>query len=278
MDETIWIDGTKTTTCLTNDRGLAYGDGVFETIRVVKGRLTLVALHMIRLKNGCKRLSIPADWCSVTEQLNKFIRSNYYGKDGVVKIIITRVSQRRGYSPHGGTSRCILQWFSTPTYPEKNYTTGVSLYSCALQLGWQPQLAGIKHLNRLEQVLARQEWQSENYAEGLLTDYQGNIIECTMSNIFLLYGDKLITPDLSHCGVAGVMRQWILSLSGLPVAVEIGHLPLNSLEKATELFICNSIFGIWPVVACQNYRWQAGNLTRYLQEKAESVFHDEAMD
>lgn len=277
MHEIVWIDGVETTTCLTSDRGLAYGDGVFETVRVIRGRLTLDSLHLARLEDGCKRLSIKFDLSAVKCQLMQFIRL-HNGQNGIIKIIITRGSQGRGYNPYGAKSRCILQWFSLPVYAEKNYTEGVKLYPCKLQLGWQPALAGIKHLNRLEQVLARQEWQDEDYAEGLMTDFQGNIIECTMSNIFLVCDGVLMTPDLSHCGVAGVMRQWILNLSCLPVKVKACNLSLNHLKNAKELFICNSIFGIWPVTAYRDYQWSTGSMTRYLQQKIASVFHDKTMD
>lgn len=277
MHEIIWVDGIETKTCLAGDRGLAYGDGLFETIRVLKGRLTLASFHCTRLEEGCKRLSVNVDLSAVMHQLTQFIHL-HNKQDGVVKIIITRGSGGRGYNPHGTKNRCILQWFPLPVYDEKNNNgRGVKLYPCKLRLGWQPALAGIKHLNRLEQVLARQEWQEKDYAEGLLMDFQDNIIECTMSNIFFVYNDTLITPDLSRCGVSGVMRQWILNQSALPVKTKVCHLSVDHLKNATELFICNSVFGIWPVISYRDYQWPVGNITRHLQQKAEFMFHDETM-
>ena len=133
----------------------------------------------------------------------------------------------------------------TKTASTKN---GVNLHVCDIRLAHQPKLAGIKHLNRLENVMARMEWHDEHIFDGLLLDQQGNVIECTMSNVFARFGDTLITPDLSLCGVAGITRQHILGLSAvLKLDIMINHLTFEALLKADEVVICNSLCGAFQV-------------------------------
>jgi 4-amino-4-deoxychorismate lyase len=137
---------------------------------------------------------------------------------------------------------------------------------CDLRLALQPRLAGIKHLNRLEQIMARAEWE-EQYEEGLLLDYNGQLIEGTMSNLFLVRDRALYTPSLDSCGVAGVVRSVVLDLaveSGVRAARQA--LTLTDLEAAQEVFLCNSLIGIWPVVSvADQFDFTVGPLTQALQ-------------
>ena len=127
-------------------------------------------------------------------------------------------------------------------------------------------LAGLKHLNRLEQVLARAEWQDTAYAEGLLCDTSGRVIEGVFSNLFLIKDGELITPDLSRCGVAGVMRAEILQQAqSLGISQTVRDVSYAELVAADEVFVCNSLYGIWPVCALATHDWPVGPLTRKLQ-------------
>jgi 4-amino-4-deoxychorismate lyase len=199
-----------------SDRGLQYGDGLFETIAVNDGHPVYWDAHLARLAEGCQRLGMhmPSPDLLEKEVLSVVPR---HGRS-VLKILVTRGTGGRGYQPpEPSAPRRIVMSFDWPEYPDIYYTEGVQLRLCKTQLGCQPQLAGLKHLNRLENVLARQEWQDPAIAEGLMSDTEGRIIEGTMSNLFLVRDGALHTPILNHCGVRGIMRNRIIEL-----AAEVG--------------------------------------------------------
>ncbi len=185
----------------------------------------------------------------------------------VVKIILTRGDSVRGYAiPSPSSLTRIVTLSAFPQYPADNYQDGVDLHLCELRLGVQPRLAGIKHLNRLENVLARMEWHDSRYADGLLLDMDGYVIECTASNIFIRNGNVLTTPDLSRCGVAGVTRQRILDQApALGYETEVVRFDLTALMSADEVVICNSLFGVWQVRRLASQNWPEGHLARQLR-------------
>jgi len=262
-----WIDGQPAATLSVKDRGLAYGDGLFETIAVRAGRPSLLELHMQRLTSGCDRLAIAADLPLIRDELLAF--ATQLG-EGVMKLILTRGDGQRGYAPSSDSKpRRILQGGPIPAYPAANAEHGISLFPCETRLAEQPLLAGLKHLNRLEQVLARSEWQDVTYAEGLMRDSSGRIIEGVYSNLFLIKDQALVTADLTRCGVAGVMRAALLEqASGMGIASEIRDIDGIDLQQADEVFVCNSVYGIWPVCRFEQLSWPVGPLTRKLQRTA----------
>jgi len=143
-----------------------------------------------------------------------------------------------------------------PKYTEEYYTTGVDLHVCDTRLAHQPKLAGIKHLNRIENILARIEWRDESIFDGLLLDSQDSVIECTVSNIFARFDTVLMTPDLSQCGVAGVTRQRIIALSAvLNLTIDVTQLTLSHLLQADEVIICNSLYGAFQVHKISDTTW-----------------------
>ncbi|MFZ6046482.1 aminodeoxychorismate lyase [Pseudomonas sp. CR3202] len=265
-----WVDGHPAESLSIKDRGLAYGDGLFETIAVRAGRPPLLEYHMARLAEGCQRLGIPLDYGLMRTELLAF--SAGLG-EGVAKLIVTRGEGLRGYAPPPvALPRRILQSGPFPAYPEVNGEQGVQLFPCATRLAEQPLLAGLKHLNRLEQVLARAEWQGGDFAEGLMLDQSGRVIEGVFSNLFMVCGGVLVTADLSRCGVAGVMRAALLDSArsdGLPV--EVRDIPFDEFIGADEVFLCNSLFGIWPVRSVTGHHWPVGPLTRKLQAIARDL-------
>ncbi|MCG8294892.1 aminodeoxychorismate lyase [Pseudomonas entomophila] len=265
-----WIDGQPATAVNLQNRGLAYGDGLFETIAVRGGRPSLLAQHLDRLALGCQRLAIDVDLAVVRDELLRY--AGLLG-EGVAKLILTRGDSQRGYAPAAGAlARRILQGSPLPTYPPGNADSGICLFPCLTRLAEQPLLAGLKHLNRLEQVLARAEWQDSTYAEGLMRDVQGRLIEGVYSNLFLVRDGVLLTADLGRCGVAGVMRAVLLEqavLLGIPVVVR--DLELEDLQQADEVFVCNSVYGVWPVREFAALNWPAGLLTRKLQAVARTL-------
>jgi len=264
-----WIDGQPQTTVSLYDRGLAYGDGLFETIKVKNGQPHLLAKHLERLQAGCLRLSLKPDFALLKDELLRFTANL---GEGVAKLIVTRGDGKRGYAPGTAPVRRILLGSPLPNYPPEHAMQGVQLFACQTRLACQPLLAGLKHLNRLEQVLARAEWQSHQYAEGLLCDYHGRVIEGVFSNLFWAKDGRLFTPDLSRCGVAGVMRAHLLELAAsVSVSPTVGDFSYPTLLSADEVFVCNSLYGIWPVIALGAQSWPIGAVTRTLQDLLNST-------
>ncbi|AVD86419.1 aminodeoxychorismate lyase [Pseudomonas sp. SWI44] len=265
-----WIDGQPATAVNLQNRGLAYGDGLFETLAVRSGRPSLLEGHFARLALGCQRLGIDADLALVRDEVLRY--ASQLG-DGVAKLILTRGDSQRGYAPAPGAApRRILQASPLPSYPEQHAELGVRLFECQTRLGEQPLLAGLKHLNRLEQVLARAEWQDSEHAEGLMRDGQGRVIEGVYSNLFMVRDGVLLTADLCRCGVAGVMRGALLEQAqALAIPVQVRDLAFGELQQADEVFVCNSVYGIWPVRALAALNWSPGPLTRKLQAVARTL-------
>jgi 4-amino-4-deoxychorismate lyase len=247
------------------DRGLLYGDGIFETIAIRQGRLQHWQRHMNRLQAGCTRLGIqPFENAQLAAEADTIIK----GADkGVLKLIVTRGSGGRGYRIAETTaSTRIMQLHPWPEYPAACAEQGVKIRLCETRLGHNPALAGIKHLNRLEQVLARQEWTDDDIREGLLMDTDDNLVEGTMCNLFIVSDGVLMTPDLSRCGVAGIMRTLILELAeqqGLDT--QIAQINRQALLQADEVFLSNSLIGIWPVIAMEKTMYRKGTITVQLQ-------------
>ena len=246
---TTLINGVPATCIDVHDRGFHYGDGLFETFAVSNGEPALWDGHMQRLQLGCQRLNFPA--LDLALLRSEALSLSGGVAQGVLKIIITRGGGGRGYRappPLSAQVTRILALYPWPDYPAAFWSEGVTVRVCATRLGWCPALAGIKHLNRLEQVLARSEWDDASVAEGLMLDIQGNVIEGTMTNLFVVRNGQLLTPDVSQCGVAGVMRNWILAyarVAGIPSAITA--LTLDNVNSADEVFLCNSVIGLWPV-------------------------------
>ncbi|HQR51072.1 MAG TPA: aminodeoxychorismate lyase [Methylophilaceae bacterium] len=247
------------------DRGFAYGDGVFRTLPVYRGHPHCWERHYHRLSDDCNALGIV---CPPAELLlGDITRLCGDDEDAAFKIIVTRGNGMRGYAvpPLAQPNRVLLK-SGLPIWPESNFSYGVSLHLCQLALSSQPRLAGIKHLNRLENVLARMEWTDANIADGLLLDIAGNVIECTMSNVFIRQNDILLTPDLTQCGVAGVTRQRIVELATtLGFEVRVCSFKLDSLLSADEVVLCNSLFGAWQVRELAGKTWPAGELASRLR-------------
>jgi len=265
----ILINGTPQQNLNCLDRGLQYGDGLFETIAFRNGELQYWPLHWSRFITGCERLFIPAP---DEKKLRADIEKVTLGiGSAAIKILYTRGVGERGYAFSEVEPSCIIMRLPLPQYPKENSDEGVNLYLCQTRLARQPILAGIKHLNRLENVLARHEWSNTNYAEGLLCDMEGNVIEGTMSNIFIVKNGKLRTPELSQCGVKGVTRARIFQFAAdKNIYLIENEIPLKDIYDADEVFICNSLIGIWPVnkIGDQHFLTEknANPITRQLQQ------------
>lgn len=269
MNATVLLNGQPARQLPVTDRGLHYGDGVFRTARVRRGRVCAWPAHYARLTHDCRQLFLPVPDAGLVQQEVQQLfpdRGN-----GVLKIVVTRGSGGRGYAPPQSAqpTRLLLR------YPEPDYSqqraSGVDIAVCRTRLARNRALAGVKHLNRLEQVLARRECAQASNPEGLLLDTDGNVISGTMSNVFMVKNGALYTPSLDHAGVIGATRQRLFALAGAAdKRCHEDRLSLSALSAADELFLCNSLIGVWPVTQLADTRLAVGPVTRWCQQQLET--------
>jgi len=264
------INGKFVDELAVHDRGLHYGDGLFETITVENKQLLCWDEHLKRLERGCLKLNITVpDKNLLKNEVSALIKTE---SQGVIKIIISRGQGGRGYKILENIAPTrIISLYPRPNYYDENSSSGVKTRICNYRYAKNPFLAGIKHLNRLEQILARSEWDDNSIAEGIVMDSENYIIEGTMSNIFCIIGKSLYTPDLSACGIEGIVRGKIIELaSNLNFNVEIRMMSLEFLMGAEEIFMCNSIIGVWPVNIIDETKFskhkKTQNIIKTLQE------------
>lgn len=261
------INGHFSQSIDADDRGLAYGDGLFETIKVSAGLPQFINEHLQRLASGCDRLRIACDEQLLRKEINRLL-SVVELDQGILKIIISRGQRGRGYRPELGlqANRIISLSPSSLDYSHQQ-SAGVAVRLCDTRLSINPLLAGMKHLCRLENVLARAEWHDDTVAEGLMLDMEGRLVEGTMSNIFLVKDGRLCTPALHRCGVEGVVREVILGKlsSQLSLPCQTSELAIQDIYSAEELFLCNSLIGIWPIIAVGCHQKKLGSVTLKIQ-------------
>ena len=266
LPERTWVDGQEGATVALLDRGLQYGDGLFETMAGVGGGVRFLSLHLKRLESGCERLGIQTPH---VELLRREIGGAAAGVAPVtVKLILTRGrALARGYavSGHEHSTRILLRYARAPAELQPGQG-GVRVRVAHLRLAENPALAGMKHLNRLEQVLARLEWDDPDIAEALMLSASGELICGTASNVFVVRAGRLLTPRLDRCGVAGVMREVVGGLAAQAgIDFEKRPLDLEDVKKAEELFLTNALTGIRPITEAAGRALAIGPLTRRLQ-------------
>jgi 4-amino-4-deoxychorismate lyase len=262
------------------DRGLAYGDGLFETMLLVDGLAPLLSYHHKRLLKGLAHLNITLNSERLVKDVNKLldIAKSLDEKHLILKLTVTRGLGGHGYQVDPDASpTLILQLFAGSVDLTKH--NGVSVHICNETLSpvsW----AGLKTLNQLPYVLAAQERLNTNFDEGLLLANNDELIEATARNVFIVKGDKILTPRLNESGVAGAQRQFIIeSVAGqLGLDIVEAIIKLDDCLTADEVFLTNSLTGIWPVTHChykeRDYKWDVGAVTRSLQSMCHNVFFD----
>lgn len=254
------VNGAPGNSISIRDRGLLYGDGVFRTLRAAQGKALHWPLHYLKLQHDCTALGISCpDEALLCAELDKVLAQH---PDGVVKLIVTRGEGVRGYTPSAAALPTRIWDFSPlPDYPPEWAMQGIKARICSLRLPAQPRLACVKHLNRLENVLAAAELNDaqshdSQLAEGLLLDGEGHLIEGIRSNLFLVSQGRLVTPDLARCGVAGIQRgrvmAWALQHG---VMLQVRDIGLEEALHADELFIVNSVIGLWPIRELEQRHW-----------------------
>jgi len=261
MTGRVLVNGAPASTVSVLDRGLSYGDGLFETIRFVDGEAPLWSRHMARLREGCGRLRLPLPEAETLWREAASVASGI--AQAVVRITVTRGVGERGYAPPPTPAVTrIVAGFEAPAMRGDVYQSGLRVRWCETRLAVQPALAGLKHLNRLEQVLARAEWSDPAIGEGLVCDMEGRVIAGTMTNLFAVLDGVLVTPVLDRCGVAGVARAEILAAWPGAHAAELRP---KDLLRASEVFLSSSVRGILPVQAVGDTVYGPGPVTRALQ-------------
>lgn len=266
----ILVNGKAEDRISISDRGLNYGDGLFETIAFRNGVAEFIDAHIHRLIEGCKRLNIPFQQVELLSTELNTVYQSLKDVDSVIKIVITRGSGGRGYLADNTVEPSrIISTHAYPRYPESYQQHGIAVRLCQHKLSENPTLAGLKHLNRLDNVIARNEWTDENIAEGLLFDQSNHLIEGTMTNVFIVKSNQLITPLINTSGVSGILRAHIIRIAnqlGMHFKEEL--LSKDDLNSADEVFVCNSINGIWPVnrISVLGKTLSVGPLTQRLQQ------------
>jgi 4-amino-4-deoxychorismate lyase len=263
-----WVNGRPGGALSVLERGLHYGDGLFETIACVGGRPRFLELHLERLARGCARLGIP--FPVPGELRHEILTVAAEAGRAIVKVLLTRgPAVARGYGTTGTEqpTRVTLRYRWEEEDP-RLAADGVRVRTAALRLAENPALAGLKHLNRLEQVLARREWNDANIAEALLFSSSGRLISGVMSNVFVVAGGTLRTPLLDRCGVAGIMRQVVLrEAARAGIACEEAALDAADLARAHELFLTSAVIGLRPVRSLDARACEVGAVTRELQQR-----------
>jgi 4-amino-4-deoxychorismate lyase len=268
------VNGVATSAISIDDRGLAYGDGVFRTLVLRNGLPAHWARHYAKLAADCSALGIR---CPLEDALRRDLEA--VGRDlpdCVARIVVTRGSGPRGYRPPDAAAPTrIVTSHPLSRDPDDHRKRGVRVHMCRIRLAVQPALAGIKHLNRLENVLAQAEWARDPaIAEGIMLDADGNLAGGTMSNLFLVVDGSLITPRVDRCGVAGVQRARVLEYAKAKgIAANEAVVRVDQLLASDEIFLVNSVISLWPVIQVGAKQWSVGALTSAVARGLEETEH-----
>jgi len=265
------INGIPQETLPASDRAIQFGDGCFTTARIAAGQVCLLNAHLQRLQMACEKLLIPfVAWAELQREMVELARGN---ERGVLKVIISRGSGGRGYS----AANClhparILSVSGYPAHYDGWRREGITLELSPMRLGRNPHLAGVKHLNRLEQVLIRTHLEQTDADEALVLDSEGFVTECCAANLFWRNGKDIFTPRLNQAGVNGLMRQFCLQQlahSGYRV-VEV-HAREAVLAEADEMVVCNALMPVVPVRQYGSQRFSSRELYAFLAPQCEQI-------
>lgn len=260
------VNGQPSDGLLAVDRGLTYGDGVFRTVRVHAGKPMWWHAHLAKLAVDAQRLAIPAPPREVWEREASTLLA-MAPTDCVLKLILTRGPGVRGYRPGGQPMPTRLLTLSAwPAHIETVAARGAHVHLCHLRLSEQPRLAGIKHLNRLENVLAAMEWVDPTIDEGLMLDGAGRVVCGVSSNVFIYRNNTLFTPRLDRCGVAGVARARLIGIAAnLKLVVHETDIYLDQLLQADEVMLTNSLIKLWRVARLGERTWESPHVSGALR-------------
>jgi len=251
MNLGVLIDGENGSRLDASNRGLNYGDGLFETLLIENGEPIWWGEHFARLRRGTQALGMQLpDPDGLLREICELAQGH---QRAVLKLVLVREGSGRGYAPNAGArSQRILSLHPAPVLPIAHYREGIEARWCSLRWSQQPRLAGIKHLNRLENVLAKAECDQAGVSEGLVCDSSGQVVSATSANVFIQRRGKLFTPPLRESGIAGVCRDWLLSRMN----VEIRELYPLEVLRADAVLLTNCVRGIVPVTRLDERRFR----------------------
>lgn len=255
------VNGQETSSVAIADRGLAYGDGLFETMAVRDGVVRLLERHLARVVAGCRRLGIPVAEAGIRAA----VRARAAGESSaVLKLVVTRGPGPRGYAHPDVVQPTIAIGVASV---KRELSLPVVVRWCRTEAPISPATAGLKTLGRLEQVLARREWSERGIAEGLMSTADGEVVSGTASNLFLVTAGRLLTPGMERAGVAGIMRALVCEIAvGQGLVVNEMRLERREVMAADELFLTSALTGIRPVVQLEDRHWTPGPITRTLAQ------------
>jgi 4-amino-4-deoxychorismate lyase len=267
------VNGIETSAITISDRGLAYGDGLFETMRVVAGKIPLLKLHLERFECGvlCLKLGAPKtlkrEFKKTVEQVLAQLADNNLIDNALVKIMVTRGCGGIGYlPPEKADCTFVCQAFNLPEYPSEYRNKGIQVRIIQHRLPSHPALAGIKHLNRLDQVIASLELNGEQV--GLILDQSIHLIEGLKSNVLVFEGSQVLTPSLEACGVQGTLRQYLIAhAKDLGFEIKVEKINKERLKSADGISMINSVFGLWPVLIIRDSDGEHQKFARHNQCK-----------
>ncbi|QIA62878.1 aminodeoxychorismate lyase [Vibrio astriarenae] len=261
-----WVNGVPCDSISASDRSFQYGDGVFTTMLLQDGKVLHWSLHTQRLREGLNRLAIPhPNWSDVERWVaNAAIEHSRSG----IKVHISRGSGGRGYSPLGCESPVVtISAFQYPKHYSTWHQAGLELGICQTQLGLNPTLAGIKHNNRLEQIMAKAEMDAVGLPDGIVTDLNEHIVETTMANLFWRKGQTLYTPKMVNAGVKGITRNYVAAqLPSLGFSLTEEDFFIEDLLCADEVFVTNAILGVAPVSKIAHHSFSFSDLAKQLRK------------
>lgn len=264
-----WVNGTKTTALSVTDRSIQFGDGVFRTMRKERGQILFWDDHYRKLAHDAGVLGLTCPAQSLLETELKAVDL----ENAAIKIILTRGSTARGYSaPDDLIGNRIITVHPLTLADPSRKTQGVKVRFARWRLSHQPALAGIKHLNRLDNVMARKEWSDPDIFESLMLDQEGYVVEGVMSNLFVIRDNHLWTAELKTCGVAGVMRGKVIEASRrLGLTLQWGHFTSQDILTADGLILTNSLYGLVPVHQCEGRQWKDFSFCTFISQ---SIFEN----
>ncbi len=262
------INGNMGESISAADRGLLYGDGVFETMRCVNGEIPLLERHLARLRSGLERLGIAS--VREAELRSEVMLCAHARGNGIVKLIVTRGAGGRGYRPPSSVSpTMIVEDFPLPEWPPEWFVDGILIRTCQTRLASNDPLAGLKTLNRLPQVLARAEWDDPDITEGVMLDGRNQVVAGTMSNVFYQQDKQWFTPPLDS-GVRGVMRSLILDEAGFAEK----PLTFEEREHLQSMFVCNSVFGVLAIRQWDDMHFPSGTMPEAVRNIVQAIFKE----
>ena len=238
----------------SRDRGINYGDGFFTTAKIVDGNVEHWSLHRARLIECASRLAFPEiEFIELEAVINQLIATQ---ECAVLKVLVTRGEGGRGYGlPEQPLLNIVLSVVDFPSHYEALSSKGLSLAVSPIKLASQPLLAGLKTLNRLEQVMIKQAMQTQDCDDVLVLDYQNNVIETSAANVFAVKSGRVFTPLLNECGIKGVYLQSLCA----KLPIEFVNLTLEQLTQMDAVFVCNSLMGVIPIKAIDNAYFDINN-------------------